>query len=255
MLEQVELKIQELKKKQAEEYYKKKDADLTAWGLTTKKDGKKSTPIIVTDEEYEALIEASNGVGRSGRNSIAIAFNVMSVIIMIIGIAGGIVVKSFAQELGFIYFSLTVLGCGVIALIFRGLAEAIRLLQQLVDNRSTVIPEDQKAAYEAEKAARKAAKAKAPAAEQPPVYQQAAPAQQQAAVYVQQPVYAQQPVYQQGAGAQTGAYQQAVQPGVYQQPVYVQQPVYAQQPVAYPQQAPTYPQQSVPAQYGTDTKK
>ena len=43
MLEQVENKIQELKKLRAEEYYKKKDADLRAWGLTTKVDGKKVT--------------------------------------------------------------------------------------------------------------------------------------------------------------------------------------------------------------------
>ena len=41
MLEQVENKIQELKKLRAEEYYKKKDADLKAWGLTAKVDGKK----------------------------------------------------------------------------------------------------------------------------------------------------------------------------------------------------------------------
>ena len=33
MLEQVELKIQELQKAQAEEYYKKKEADLRSWGL------------------------------------------------------------------------------------------------------------------------------------------------------------------------------------------------------------------------------
>ena len=45
MLEQVEQKIQELKKIQAEEFYKKKDADLSTWGLTSKKNGKKITPI------------------------------------------------------------------------------------------------------------------------------------------------------------------------------------------------------------------
>ena len=224
MLEQVELKIQELQKKQTEEYYKKKDADLNAWGLTTKKDGKKSVPIIVTDEEYEALIKASNGVGRSGRNSIAIAFNVISVVIVILGVVGGFVINGFAKELGFIYLSLTILASVLIALIFRGLAEAIRLLQQIVDNRPTVIPEDQKAAYEAEQAAKKAAKAKEPAAQpEPPV------------VYQQQPVYAAQP-----------------------QPVYAQQPVYPQQGAyqqgVYPQQ-PVYPANNAPAQFDADSKK
>ena len=57
MLEQVENKILELKKIQAEEYYKRKDADLQAWGLTYKTDGNKVTPIIVTDEEYETYLD------------------------------------------------------------------------------------------------------------------------------------------------------------------------------------------------------
>lgn len=251
MLEQVELKIQELQKRQAEEYYKRKDADLTAWGLTTKKDGKKSTPIIVTDEEYEALIEASNGLGRSGRNPVAITLNVLSVIAMILGVAGGFVVKGFAEELGFVYLTLTILGCGVIALIFRGLAEAIRLLQQLVDNRPTVIPEEQKAAYEAEKAAKKKPAKEKAQPEQPTVYQQSA-AQQP--VYVQQPVYAQQPVYQQGTGVQPVYVQQPAYPqgAPTQQAVYIQQPVYPQG--VAPQQV-TYPQQNAPAQFSADTKK
>ena len=60
MLEQVENKIQELQRLQKEEYYKKKDEDLLEWGLTSKKDGKKKIPVIVTDDEYEALIEASS---------------------------------------------------------------------------------------------------------------------------------------------------------------------------------------------------
>ena len=56
MLEQVEKKIEELKKTQAREYYKKKEADLEAWGLASKKEGNKRIPIIVTNDEYEALI-------------------------------------------------------------------------------------------------------------------------------------------------------------------------------------------------------
>ena len=56
MLEQVELKIQELQKAQAEEYYKKKEADLRTWGLVSKKENGKSTPLVVTDQEYDAHI-------------------------------------------------------------------------------------------------------------------------------------------------------------------------------------------------------
>ena len=35
MLEQVENKIKELSEQQKEEYYRKKDADLLEWGLTS----------------------------------------------------------------------------------------------------------------------------------------------------------------------------------------------------------------------------
>ena len=84
MLEQVEQKIQELKKLQAEEYYKKKDADLNTWGLTSKKNGKKTTPIIVNDEEYEALIKASSGVSKAGRNSVANILKACSVASVIV---------------------------------------------------------------------------------------------------------------------------------------------------------------------------
>lgn len=133
MLEQVEQKIQELKKIQAEEYYKKKDSDLNAWGLTTKRNGKKTTPIIVTDDEYEALIKASNGVGKSGRNSVANTLKACSVASVLVSIVAGATVWYTAKEMGFIWFSVAILAGVVIALIFHGLSEAIRLLQQLID--------------------------------------------------------------------------------------------------------------------------
>ena len=89
MLEQVENKIQELKKLRAEEYYKKKDADLKAWGLTAKVDGKKVTPIIVTDEEYEELVKASNGVGKTGRNPVANMLNILAWLIIVVSAVAG----------------------------------------------------------------------------------------------------------------------------------------------------------------------
>jgi len=137
MLEQVENKIQQLGAQQKEEYYKRKDEDLIAWGLAGKNKGKKSTPVIVTDEEYEALIEASNGVGKSSRNSIGRMMTVASVVIITIGIIVGGVAANFAQDLKFVYFSIAVVASALLALLFRGVGEAIRLLQQLLDIRQS----------------------------------------------------------------------------------------------------------------------
>jgi len=92
MLEQVENKIQELKKLRAEEYYKKKDADLKAWGLTTKTDGKKVTPIIVTDEEYEHILRARQKSKSANKtNMVANTLAAMAWIIFIVGFIVGIV--------------------------------------------------------------------------------------------------------------------------------------------------------------------
>lgn len=133
MLEQVESKIQQLGEQQKEEYYKRKDEDLLAWGLGGKRGSKKSPPIIVTDEEYEALIEASNGVGKSSRNNIGKLMNVASGVIITLGIIIGAVAYSFADDLGFVYFSISLFASILLALLFRGVGEAIRLLQQLLD--------------------------------------------------------------------------------------------------------------------------
>lgn len=133
MLEQVENKIQQLGAQQKEEYYKRKDEDLSAWGLNSKKGGKKSVPVIVTDEEYEALIEASNGVGKNSRNPIGRMMNLASIVIITLSIIIGAVVYSFASDLGFVYFSIAVMSGALLSLLFRGVGEAIRLLQQLLD--------------------------------------------------------------------------------------------------------------------------
>ena len=45
MLEQVQAKINELQKLQAEEYYKKKEADLREWGLVAKKENGKTAEL------------------------------------------------------------------------------------------------------------------------------------------------------------------------------------------------------------------
>lgn len=141
MLEQVEQKIQELKKLQAEEYYKKKDADLSTWGLTSRKNGKKTTPIIVNDEEYEALIKASNGVSKAGRNSVSNTLKACSVASVLVSVVAGATAWYMSEEIGFIWFSALVLAGVVVALIFTGLSEAIRLLQQLIDMKPVQRPD------------------------------------------------------------------------------------------------------------------
>lgn len=218
MLEQVENKILELKKIQAEEYYKKKDADLQSWGLTYKTDGNKVTPIIVTDEEYEALIKASNGVDRVGRNTYAKILNALSYISVAVGCVSGAVVAALSDNLAFVYFSLCTVAGLVIAVIFKGLSEILKLLQQIIDSKPNEKPED--IALEAEKAKSKQKKQpKTTQSVQPQtqVQMQVQPQPQQQAVY--------QPVYTPYPGGPT-VYSQ-------QQPVYV----YTQQPTQ-PQQAP-----------------
>lgn len=134
MIEQVELKLQQLRQQQKDEYNKKKASDLAEWGFSTsKKSGNGKVPLIVTDDEYEALIEASAGISEYSRNSTASLLNICSIAIFAIGIILGIVLASFVESLGFVYFSVAVLISAVLAVLFRGVAEAVRLLQQLID--------------------------------------------------------------------------------------------------------------------------
>lgn len=136
MLEQVENKIKEFSSEQKEEYYRKKDADLLSWGLSGKSGkGKKTVPLIVTDEEYEALIDAATAAGRTSRNPVANMLNIVSVIIIALGIIVGFVLYVFSQSLGFVYLSVSVAAGLLFSLLFRGVGEAIKILQQLLDMR------------------------------------------------------------------------------------------------------------------------
>ena len=133
MLDKVEAKIAELKKQQREEYYRKKEADLKKWGLSTQKKGKKAAPVVVTDEEYEALIDASSGVGMPTRNGFAKVLNIAALIVVVAGIIIGFSVANFHEDLSFPIFMGTVAAAVLIALIFLGLGEALRLLQEIAD--------------------------------------------------------------------------------------------------------------------------
>ena len=212
MLEQVENKILELKKIQAEEYYKRKDADLQAWGLTYKTDGNKVTPIIVTDEEYEALIKASNGVDRVGRNPYAKTLSLLSYVSAAAGALSGAVVAALSDELAFVYFTLCLVAGIVVAVIFKGMGEIIRLLQQIIDSKPNEKPEDIALAAEQAKAAQQK-KVAAPKAQTAQPTQPAQQTQSQQAVY--QPVFTTYP----GGPA---VYSQQPPVYVYLQPVQVQ---------------------------------
>ena len=221
MLEQVELKIQELQKAQADEYYKKKEEDLRSWGLVSKKENGKVTPLVVTDEEYDALIKASNGVGKSGRNSIAVLLNALSVAVIVVAVIAGFVLETLADELGFVYMSIAFVVGIVFAAVLKGVAEAVRLLQQIVDDEPIRIP------TEAARKTQTAAKPQRVVAVATPNTQQPVVVQEQAVVYQQAPQPMPQPMYQ---------------------PVMYQQVPYQPMPQQVPPQAPQQPQYQVPYQ-------
>ncbi len=161
MTERVDLKIQELKRIQSEEYYKKKDADLFSWGLTEKDASGKEVPLAITDEEYEELITAANGVNTvASRNNVAKALNVVAVCTIVVGFIVGFALMTFAESSKIAYISISMLISILIAFMFWGLAEAIKLLQQLIDRK---VPERPTEAAKASQQARPAAQSYAQA--------------------------------------------------------------------------------------------
>ena len=141
MLIQVENKIKELKELKSKQYYKQKDMDLANWGIAREGKGKKAPPVAITDEEYETLIKASNGVGKTGRNKVAISMNKAAYISLIVCIVAGVVSLIVSSSKSFIWMSLWIMAGFAFMGIFKGLAEAIRLLQQILDGGSSGIPE------------------------------------------------------------------------------------------------------------------
>lgn len=226
MTERVAEKIQELKRIQSEEYYKKKDADLYAWELTEKDERGKEVPITITNEEYEALIAASNGVNTlASRNNVAKGLNVIAVCTIVVGFIIGFALMTFAESSGFVYFSITMLLSLLMAALFWGLAEAIKLLQQLIDRKTAERPAEVADAPVPQTQAQ-------PQLQQIPVQMPVAAARPQAPqypAYVQPQVQA-QPQYQ-------VTYTTAAPPFVQVQPQQYVQP----QQVQYQQVPPTMP--------------
>ncbi len=174
MLHQVEAKLQELNKKKAEQYYKKKESDLEIWGLTAKKG---EPPIIVSDEEYDALVKASNGL--SSRNGVAVLLNIVAITTIVLSIIGAFLFYILSNSANLLSAVLIVIGGIIFATALGGIAEAIKLLQQLIDDKPLDVPNE--------------FKHKTQAPQQPVMYQQ--PPVYQTPVY-QPPVYQAPPVYQ-----------------------------------------------------------
>lgn len=240
MLEQVQAKIAELQKIQAEEYYKKKEADLRAWGLVAKKENGKVTPIIVTDEEYNALIKASNGVGKSGRNGVAVLLNALAVAVIVVAAIAGFVLESLSAELGFVYMSLCFVVGIVLAALLKGVAEAVRLLQQIIDEKPVQAPTEAARRTDVPKPQKVVA---VPASE----LQQGFVVQEQTVVYQQAPQPAPQNMQQ--MPYQPVMYQQVPYQAVPQQPVYQQVP-YQPQYSAHPFEDSFPAQDNSPRQFG-----
>ena len=137
MIIQVEKKIKELQELRSKEYYKRKDTDLENWGIAKEGKGKKATPIVITDEEYEKLIKTSNGVGKTGRNTVAIKLSKAATVAMVVCCVAAVVALITSVSKGFVWASLWVMAGLTFSLLFKGIAEAIRLLQQLLDGGNT----------------------------------------------------------------------------------------------------------------------
>lgn len=248
MLEQVQAKIEELQKIQAEEYYKKKEADLRSWGLVAKKENGKVTPIIVTDEEYNALIKASNGVGKSGRNGIAVLLNALSIAVIVVAAIAGFVLESLSAELGFVYMSLCFVVGIVFAALLKGVAEAVRLLQQIIDEKPIQAPTEVSRRTDVPKPQKVVA---VPTSE----LQQGVVVQEQTVVYQPAPQVVPQSAPQ---SIPQPMPQMAYQPVMYQQVPYQtapQQPVYQQVPYqpqyqAHPFEESFPSQDNAPRQFG-----
>ncbi len=136
MIEPVERKIQELNIERKKALKKQRDENLMRWGFDGKKKNKNDIPLILTDEEYEAVLEADkeySKVAKTDKNGMAKLLFFFGIAMLVIGLVAGIVAYQLATDIGFIYLSLCVIAGIILSVIFFGLSEAIKLLQQLVD--------------------------------------------------------------------------------------------------------------------------
>lgn len=123
-----------MKKKKA--LKKEKDENLIRWGFDGKKKSKNEIPLILTDEEYDAIYKAEksySGVAKTDKNPLANILVILAIAAVVIGIVAGIVLYQVASDIGFIYFTISLIVGVMIAIVFYALSEIIKMLQQLID--------------------------------------------------------------------------------------------------------------------------
>lgn len=136
MIEPVERKIQEINLKKKKALKKQKDENLLRWGFDGKKKNKNDIPLILTDEEYDAILDAEksySSVAKTDKNPLANILMIFAIAAVVIGIAAGIVLYQTATDIGFIYFTISVVVGVMLGAIFYALSEVVKMLQQLVD--------------------------------------------------------------------------------------------------------------------------
>lgn len=139
MLEQVERKLEELDRMKKQTYYRQKDEDLIAWGLTTQTKGKKEVPIIITDDEYEELKQAAKGTDytQKGNARFTSLLKALAIITAVVGLVAGIVLYLICSDssLKLVYLSLCWIGGIVVCFLFLGIVEIIHLLNRILQDK------------------------------------------------------------------------------------------------------------------------
>ena len=109
MIEPVERKIQELNLQKKDALKKQKKANLIRWGFDGKKKNKRDIPVVLTDEEYEAVLEADRSLSstaKSDKNVMANILFFMGIAAIVIGIVTGVVLIQLVKDVAFIYLTL-----------------------------------------------------------------------------------------------------------------------------------------------------
>ncbi len=136
MIEPVEKKIGQINAQKNKALKKQKEENLARWGFDGKKKSKNDIPLILTDEEYEAILEADkqySAVAKTDKNVLAHILNIFAIIMLVVGFVAGFVFYQTSADLGFVLLTVSIVAGIAVSLIFFGLSEAIKLLQQLVD--------------------------------------------------------------------------------------------------------------------------
>ena len=63
--------------------------------------------------------------------------NITSIAVAVLGLVVGIVLCVFSDDIGFVYLSVSVIAGALVAILFRGMGEAVKILQQLLDMKNS----------------------------------------------------------------------------------------------------------------------